>query len=436
MFFGLALGVYRSAFEGNSSRQYYLGGKAYFLAVLIIFLSLSFWQESEIPRRFIFIFFLVLPFGFIFGRIILHIIYVQLQKKGVGIYKALIAGYEDGESGIFNRIKRLPELGYEIKGFVSSSKVDNLQIRSNLFTRQENIKKNNRAANGFVPIYSFTELSDVIKKENIDRILIPSLQFVSNGFTELGTICQKKKIRLHIISPESEELLRFSYVRDIAGIPLYSPPRSKQEFLSRFGKRVFDISLSMALLIVLSPVFIGIIVAILVEDGKPILFKQKRALVEGQSEFWFYKFRSMDKDAESKQDELYKDNKTSGGLFLIVEDPRLTHVGKFIRKFSLDELPQLINVLKGEMSLVGPRPLSIADLSNITPENQLGGFYKLRARTKPGMTGLWQISGRREVGFKEMVLLDLYYIEHQSFLFDLEILFETFPTVIFGRGAY
>ena len=144
----------------------------------------------------------------------------------------------------------------------------------------------------------------------------------------------------------------------------------------------------------------------------------------------------MVKNAEDQQDELYKINETTGGLFRVEDDPRVTKVGKIIRKFSLDELPQFFNVLRGDMSLVGPRPLSIADLSNIAPENSIGGYYKLRAEAKPGITGLWQISGRRELSFKEMVLLDLYYIDNQSIMFDLEILFETVPVALFGKGAY
>jgi lipopolysaccharide/colanic/teichoic acid biosynthesis glycosyltransferase len=174
----------------------------------------------------------------------------------------------------------------------------------------------------------------------------------------------------------------------------------------------------------------------LIEDGFPIIFTQKRALIKGKNEFQFIKFRSMIKSAESKQSDLYKFNEVTGGLFLMKDDPRITKVGRILRKYSLDELPQLFNVLLGDMSLVGPRPLSIADLSNISTENKLDGYYKLRANAKPGITGLWQISGRREINFREMVLLDLYYIENQSLLFDLEIIFATLPVVLFGKGAY
>jgi lipopolysaccharide/colanic/teichoic acid biosynthesis glycosyltransferase len=118
------------------------------------------------------------------------------------------------------------------------------------------------------------------------------------------------------------------------------------------------------------------------------------------------------------------------------DDPRVTNVGRFIRRFSIDELPQLINVLKGDMSLVGPRPLPVADFQRINVDDELGGYFRQRARVKPGMTGLWQVSGRSELGFRDMVLLDLYYIEHQSLLFDFEILAQTVPVVVLGKGAY
>ena len=158
--------------------------------------------------------------------------------------------------------------------------------------------------------------------------------------------------------------------------------------------------------------------------------------MKGGRSFRFLKFRSMVKDADCRQKELDYQNETEAGLFRLKHDPRITTVGRWIRKFSIDELPQLFNVLKGEMSLVGPRPLTLRDLESISPDNDFAGYYYLRQDSKPGMTGLWQICGRRDVPFREMVLLDLYYIENQSIMFDLEILFATIPVVLFGRGAY
>ncbi|GAI83543.1 unnamed protein product, partial [marine sediment metagenome] len=126
----------------------------------------------------------------------------------------------------------------------------------------------------------------------------------------------------------------------------------------------------------------------------------------------------------------------SGALFKLKNDPRMTKVGRFIRKLSFDELPQLFNVLSGDMSLVGPRPLPVEDFEKVKMGNDFWDAISDRSKVQPGITGLWQISGRSDLSFNEMVLLDLYYVEHQSLLFDLEILFETLPAVLFGRGAY
>ena len=167
-----------------------------------------------------------------------------------------------------------------------------------------------------------------------------------------------------------------------------------------------------------------------------MFFRQKRALTDEEVPFEFLKFRSMISEADEQREALAEQNETGGVLFKIKDDPRLTRIGRFIRRHSIDELPQLINVLRGEMSLVGPRPLPARDLGRIKGEDHMGGFFRQRAKVKPGMTGLWQISGRSDLGFREMVLLDLYYIEHQNLLFDIEILARTIPVVVLGKGAY
>jgi lipopolysaccharide/colanic/teichoic acid biosynthesis glycosyltransferase len=136
------------------------------------------------------------------------------------------------------------------------------------------------------------------------------------------------------------------------------------------------------------------------------------------------------------KESLFEMNESEGALFKIKNDPRITKVGKIIRKFSIDELPQFINVLKGEMSIVGPRPLPVEDLEKVEETKEFWKSIKDREKVKPGITGLWQISGRSKVGFRDMIWLDLYYVENQSLLFDLEIIFATIPVVLFGKGAY
>jgi lipopolysaccharide/colanic/teichoic acid biosynthesis glycosyltransferase len=199
---------------------------------------------------------------------------------------------------------------------------------------------------------------------------------------------------------------------------------------------MFDFLGALAGLILLSPLFLVVSLATKLESPGPVFFRQRRALCEDGATFEFLKFRSMYHGADQEKDQLFEKNESTGALFKLREDPRVTGVGRFIRRYSIDELPQLINVLRGDMSLVGPRPLPINDFRKMREEDHLGGYYRQRAQGKPGMTGLWQVSGRSEIGFRDMVLLDLYYIEHQSLLYDVEILAQTLPVVVFGKGAY
>lgn len=197
-----------------------------------------------------------------------------------------------------------------------------------------------------------------------------------------------------------------------------------------FAKRVIDVVGSVFGLLLLSIVFIAVAILIKIEDPKgPVFFTQKRIGQNGK-EFKMYKFRSMVSDAEEKLQELLKYNEVSGAMFKMKDDPRITKVGKFIRKTSIDELPQLFNVLKGEMSLVGPRP-------PLPREVELYSNYdKQRLLVTPGCTGLWQVSGRNSVGFNEMVELDLKYIEKRTLLFDLKIIIKTVLVLFGSKNAF
>jgi lipopolysaccharide/colanic/teichoic acid biosynthesis glycosyltransferase len=257
-----------------------------------------------------------------------------------------------------------------------------------------------------------------------------------NGYSYLKSVIQKNNVKLKIVSPHAEDLLKVTRIYDIAGITIAKPVRTKIRFTKSLIKRIFDIIASSIIILLLSPVFIITIVAIILESGFPIYFLQRRGSIKGGEEFDFIKFRSMVTNAEQIKQELMDKNESDGALFKMKNDPRVTSVGKIIRKLSIDELPQLFNVLKGDMSLVGPRPLPLIDFEKANESDEFWDVIKERGSVKSGMTGLWQISGRSEIKFKDMILLDLYYVENQSLLFDLEILFETIPVVFFGRGAY
>lgn len=204
--------------------------------------------------------------------------------------------------------------------------------------------------------------------------------------------------------------------------------RDKSSYL--FTKRMMDIIGSLIGILLLSLLFVLIAILIKIEDpnGK-VLFSQERVGKDGKS-FKMYKFRSMVSNAEEKLQELLMYNEVSGAMFKMKDDPRVTKVGKFIRKTSIDELPQLFNVLKGEMSLVGPRPPLSREVVEYTE------YDRQRLLVTPGCTGLWQVSGRSNIGFKEMVELDLEYIRKRNVLFDIKIILKTITIVLFSKGAY
>ena len=196
-----------------------------------------------------------------------------------------------------------------------------------------------------------------------------------------------------------------------------------------YVKRAFDVVASLLGLLLLSPFFLAIAILIKLDSKGPVFFRQLRAGKDGQ-EFLFYKFRSMIEDAEELKQSLMHLNELDGPVFKISEDPRITSVGRFLRRTSLDELPQLINVLRGEMSLVGPRPPLPCEVENYE------GWQREKLTVVPGITCLWQISGRNNIGFTEWMRLDIEYIRRQSLGLDVRILARTVPAVLSRKGAY
>jgi len=202
------------------------------------------------------------------------------------------------------------------------------------------------------------------------------------------------------------------------------------EWADSTGKRLFDLFFGGLALMAALPVMGAVALAILIEDGRPILYAQPRAGRKGQP-FRFLKFRSMVRDADRAKAALQKFNESSDGvIFKMRADPRVTRVGSFIRRTSLDELPQLFHVITGDMALVGPRPHPVAEAAQYSPAE------RARLAVKPGVTCLWQIMGRSDLPFGQQVILDRIYMQHQSLMLDLKVLFKTIPAVLLGRGAY
>lgn len=199
--------------------------------------------------------------------------------------------------------------------------------------------------------------------------------------------------------------------------------------LYNLSKRIIDIFASVFILLLLSPLLLAVVLLIKLTSRGKVLYVQERNGIHGKI-FKMYKFRSMVMNADKLITDLEKKNEAQGPMFKIKDDPRVTKIGRFIRKTSIDELPQLINIIKGEMTLVGPRPPLPREVAKYE------AWQKLRLSVKPGLTGLWQISGRSNVGFEEMVRMDLRYIRERSLLYDIKILIKTIPVILGSKDAF
>lgn len=419
----LVFGLYRSSICTSPEHQLYLAWRVYGFSILLSLSLFYLFGVQNIPRRFVILFFAVLPAWFALGRMLLSRLIITLQRKGYSIFQAIIYGYEDGWDEVLNRFQNFPELGYVIKGIVvQESRVE---------------RKQPFIWNGCeIPVYPRFKLPWLVEQEKVDTILIPSPRIITNGSAALLPFSKRSNIKLRVVSPESDRLLKSVHVHDLAGVPLYIPSRRRFELFRMFTKRIIDLLGATLLILILSPIMLFTAIAILLESGRPILFVQKRSASKNGKAFDFYKFRSMQHNADALKDQLYLQNEADGALFKLRKDPRLTAVGRFIRRYSIDELPQLFNVLKGDMSLVGPRPLPVKDFEKLDESPEFWEVVAIRERVKPGITGLWQISGRSTLGFQEMLLLDCYYVENQSIFFDIAIMIETVLVVLTGKGAY
>jgi exopolysaccharide biosynthesis polyprenyl glycosylphosphotransferase len=265
--------------------------------------------------------------------------------------------------------------------------------------------------------------------DEVDEVLITDPDFPQERALALIDTCHHHGVRVRV-APSTMEIL-MDRVEFVPGqtLPLFELKPPVFDGIDFVLKRTFDIVGSTLLLVLLSPVLGLIALAIKATSRGPVIYRSLRPGIGGES-FACFKFRTMYQDADTFQHELEGHNEKAGPIFKIRDDPRVTSVGRFLRRWSLDELPQLFNVLRGEMSLVGPRPLPQRDYE------RLEDWHRKRYLVLPGMTGLWQVSGRSELDFDELVRLDFLYLERWSIFLDLSILLKTIPAVIRARGAW
>jgi exopolysaccharide biosynthesis polyprenyl glycosylphosphotransferase len=275
------------------------------------------------------------------------------------------------------------------------------------------------------------ELNSVIAHHPVDEVLValpidryrPLVDAIVRQCEEQGIIV---RVRTEMFNLQ----IARSHLDDLQGVPVLTIQSGPSDGWQLVAKRFIDILASTGLLITLAPLFAIVTLLIRLDSPGPVFFGQER-IGFNKRRFRMLKFRTMVAEADRQQDMLEHLNEAEGPVFKIKNDPRITRVGKFLRRFSIDELPQLFNVLKGDMSLVGPRPLPVRDVDRIDVQ-----WHKRRFSIKPGITCLWQVNGRSNIGFDDWVRMDLDYIDKWSLGLDLLILMKTIPAVFRGPGAY
>ncbi|MFL5844157.1 MAG: sugar transferase [Solirubrobacteraceae bacterium] len=286
-----------------------------------------------------------------------------------------------------------------------------------------------RPDNGLRSLGTLEDIGQVIADNRIDEVIIADPDFPQQQAVELVDQAHQRGVRVRIAPSTMEILVHRAEFVPGQTVPLFELKPPVFEGVDYFLKRMFDIVVSGFLVLLLSPVLLGCALAVRLSSRGPIIYRSWRPGVGGQP-FACFKFRTMYRDADLEQAGLEDRNEKSGALFKIKDDPRVTTVGRVLRRWSLDEFPQLFNVIRGQMSLVGPRPLPERDFQ------RLEDWHKKRYLVMPGITGLWQVSGRSELDFDDLVRLDFLYLERWSVFLDLSILVKTVPAVLARRGAF
>jgi exopolysaccharide biosynthesis polyprenyl glycosylphosphotransferase len=334
------------------------------------------------------------------------------RRRGNGWVRTLIVGAGEAGRAVMGSIVARPDLGYHVVGFLDDDPAK----------RAETIGR-------FGPLGGTADLARSLQEQAVDMVILALPWQCRDTIVRLVDECEARRVAVRIVPDLLQMSLNQVDVDSLNGIPLMAvrPPVIRGWHYRL--KRAMDVLLATTGLILLAPVMAVMALAIRLESAGPILYRQQRVGRDGRL-FTLVKFRSMVDGADEARDLLRDHNEASGPLFKMRHDPRLTRVGWVMRRLSLDELPQLWNILRGDMSLVGPRPPMPCEVVAYK------AWHRRRLEIAPGLTGLWQVSGRSDLTFDEMVMLDLFYAENWSLGLDLKILLRTVPTVLMGTGAY
>ncbi len=408
VFFALVHGLYKTARGQPLGSEAVAEIKTVFLSTVTVVFAVFAFKIQLFPRTVLLIASVLIFVFLLIWRIIKRVIVEYMVRRGYNNFNILIVGAGKVGEALVREIRKSPVLGLRVVGFLDDFKTEPVM--------------------GLPILGKISDFRSVAERQFVRKVFI-TIHHNSQVFLNLLEEANESKIAVRVV-PQGFDLVSGDFTKFYVGyIPVweYSPviPFRKQA-----GKRVFDLAAGILGLVVLSPVFLVLALCIKFDSPGPVFYLSKRYGRDGRK-FKMFKFRTMQDGAHTMLHQLKDRNEVAGPIFKMKDDPRVTRFGKFLRRYSLDELPQLINVFNGTMSLVGPRPFPIEQIER----DDLQQLRRLKVR--PGITGLWQIRGRSDISsFTKLLRWDLWYINNWSFWLDLKILLNTIPVVLKGRGAY
>lgn len=411
--FSSRFGIYEAPSEYTIYRIIYLVSKVIFatfstLIGIIFILKINYFNQEALKIQI-----LLVWIGISLLRVQKVLSHRAAIKSGKDRLEILVIGTGNRAKHLVNALQKGIRWGVNIVGFLDS---DQSMVGSTI-------------VEGKKVIGTIQDIHDTLKSHVVDEVIIAIPRAMISNMDAIAIACEQEGVRLRVMVDFFDVTMARIRYSEIESIPILTLDPVAHDELFILAKRIFDFIVTLSAMPIMLLVMGAVSIAVKLDSRGPIFFKQMR-VGKNKRLFNMYKFRSMYVGSDAKIDELEHLNEANGPIFKIANDPRVTRVGRFIRKYSLDELPQLFNVLRGDMSLVGPRPMSVRDVNLFDK-----GIQRKRFSMKPGLTCLWQISGRSSLPFDKWLELDLKYIENWSFFKDIVILVKTIPVVIAGSGA-
>ena len=440
----LALLVYERIYRFAGAFTYLQEAIKVFKATLVSSLLIVAWaflfrggfsfRDFSYSRGVFFVDFALSLAVFSFFHLGLRFVQTLIRERGINLIPTLVVGVNSEARQTVQELKDRPYLGYRVFGVIEGSDTDQTQFEPG---RELELNNGDRT-----PIVGrLDDLAELVRAFHIQEVIITDNSIESSRlFEAMMQIGRANKVEFRFAPSLFNLLPQKTSVEQIGVLPMVRLFREPLTDIQRFIKRLSDLVLAVAMTLIAMPVWVIVSILIRLDSSGPILFKQDRVGMDGR-QFLCYKFRTMNADSdENIHREMYQKN--IGGMpeanagdedspvyGKVKDDPRITRVGQWLRRTSLDELPQVLNVFRGEMSFVGPRPPILYEVE------EYDIWHRKRLDMKPGITGLWQVSGRNRLTFEEMVRVDMFYIENWSLLLDLKILLLTIPAIFRGDGS-